>query len=84
MRPFRRGSMGKTKGKNKIKISRKMNLSELVTLYPQLAGVLTGEYGLHCVSCFAAGFETLEDGAKIHGYDDKEIEKMVTRLNKLV
>ena len=70
--------------KNKIKIDRKMNLAELVMDYPELAQVLNEDYGLHCVNCFAAGFDTLEEGAKIHGYDDKDIEKMVERLNKIV
>jgi len=32
----------------------------------------------------AAAFETLEDGAKTHGYSDKEIAKMVKRLNEIV
>ena len=76
--------MAKTKTKTKITIDRKMNLAELVTLYPQLVNVLMEDYGLHCVSCFAAGFDTLEEGAKIHGYDDQDIEKMVKRLNTLV
>jgi len=76
--------MAKTKAKIKVKIGRKMNLAELVTLYPQLVNVLMEDYGLHCVSCFAAGFDTLEEGAKIHGYDDRDIEKMVVRLNKLI
>jgi len=49
-----------------------------------LVNVLMEDYGLHCVSCFAAGFDTLEEGAKIHGYDDRDIEKMVVRLNKLI
>ena len=82
MRSFGGSDMAKTK--TEIKIDRKMNLAELVTLYPQLVNVLMEDYGLHCVSCFAAGFDTLEEGAKIHGYDDKDIEKMVKRLNALV
>jgi len=72
------------KAKTAIKIGRKMNLAELVTVYPELVNVLMEDYGLHCVSCFAAGFDTLEEGAKIHGYDDADIEKMVKRLNSLV
>lgn len=72
------------KAKTKVKIDRKINVAELISLYPELTQVLMEDYGLHCVSCFAAGFDTLEEGAKIHGYDDKDIEKMVVRLNKLV
>jgi len=76
--------MGKTKVETQVKIDRKMNIGELLRRYPQLTEVLVEDYGLHCVSCFAASFDTLEEGAKIHGYDDKEIEKMVKRLNLLV
>lgn len=84
MRVVRGRRMAKTKVKTQVKIGRKMNLAELVSLYPQLTQVLMDDYGLHCVSCFAAGFDTLEEGAKIHGFDDKDIEKMVKRLNSLV
>jgi hybrid cluster-associated redox disulfide protein len=76
--------MAKAKRKSPVKIGRKMNLAELVTLYPDLTQVLMEDYGLHCVSCFAAGFDMLEEGAKIHGYDDKDIERMVKRLNSLI
>ena len=76
--------MAKTAIKTKVTIDRKMNLAELVILYPELVTVLMEDYGLHCVSCFAAGFDTLEEGAKIHGYSDRDIEKMVKRLNALV
>lgn len=72
------------KSKPKAKISKEMNLGELVQTYPKLAEALAEDYGLHCVGCFAAGFDSLEQGAKIHGYDDKEIEEMVKKLNKLV
>ena len=72
------------KTKTTVKIGRKMNLAELVTVYPELVNVLMEDYGLHCVSCFAAGFDTLEEGAKIHGFDDNDIEKMVSRLNQIV
>jgi hybrid cluster-associated redox disulfide protein len=74
----------KSKAKAKAKISKEMNLGELVQTYPKLAEVLAEDYGLHCVGCFAAEFDSLEQGAKIHGYDDKEIEEMVRKLNKLV
>lgn len=65
-------------------IARKMNLGEMVAVYPELVEVLTNDYGLHCAGCFASSFDTLEEGAKVHGFDDKDIDKMVVRLNKLV
>lgn len=61
-----------------------MNLGELVRIYPELAAVLQEDYGLHCVSCFAADFDSLEQGAKVHGFSDEEIDKMVAKLNQLV
>ena len=66
-----------------MKIDRHINLAQLVEEHPKLAEVLNEDYGLHCVNCFAAGFDTLEEGAKIHGFDDEDIEEMVKRLNKL-
>ena len=66
------------------KITKKSNLGELVQAYPKAGRVLMEDYGLHCVGCVAASFDTLEEGMKIHGYDDKEIEKMINKLQKLV
>jgi len=66
------------------KITKKTNLGKLVQEYPEAGRVLAEEYGLDCVGCMAASFDSLEQGAKIHGYDDKKIEKMVKELNKLV
>lgn len=82
MRSF--GGSHMAKAKTKVKIDRKINVAELISLYPELTQVLMEDYGLHCVSCFAAGFDTLEEGAKIHGYDNSDIEKMVKRLNSFV
>ena len=65
-------------------INRQMNLGELVQIYPELAAVLQEDYGLHCVGCMAADFDSLEQGAKVHGFDDKEIDKMVKRLNQII
>ncbi len=63
------------------KITKKTNFLKLMQNYPQLTQVLTEGYGLHCLGCMAAAFETLEEGAKAHGMKDEEIEKMVRDLN---
>lgn len=70
--------------KKSEKITKKINLGVLVQQYPEIGKVLAEEYGLHCVGCMAASFDSLEQGAKIHGYDDKEIGEMVERLNELI
>lgn len=72
------------KAKAKGKITKESNLGQMAFEYPVIAKALYEDYGLHCVSCMAAGFDTLETGAKIHGYDDKDIVKMVKRLNSLI
>jgi len=66
------------------KITRKTNIGELVEQFPEAGRVLAEEYGLHCVGCMAARFDTLGQGAKMHGMGEKEIEKMVKRLNIVV
>ncbi len=58
-------------------------MGKLVADYPEIGRVLVEEYGLHCVGCMAAGMETLEQGAKVHGMSDKEIDRMVADLRQL-
>ncbi len=73
--------MAKTK---KVSIKKSSNIAELVHKYPEVGRVLAEDYGLHCVGCMAAQFDTLEQGMKIHGYPDKDIVKTIKKLNKLV
>jgi len=47
-----------------------------------VSDILVEKYGLHCVGCPMGRMESLEDGAKSHGMNDKEIEAMVADLNK--
>jgi len=69
--------------KEKIEISKDIMIGDLVENYPKLARVLVEEYGFHCIGCMAAGMETLEEGATVHGMGKKEIQKMVVELKKL-
>ena len=71
------------KVKELVKITKDMNLGEVVYKYPESAEVLT-DYGLHCVGCFANAFDSIEAGAKIHGMSDDEIEEMVERVNEVI
>ena len=70
--------------KQKIEITKDILIGDLVDIYPELGSVLMDEYGFHCIGCMAAGMETLEQGAQVHGMDQKEIKKMVDDLNQLV
>lgn len=71
------------KNKQQIKITKDMNLGEVVFKYPEVAEILT-DYGLHCVGCFASSFDTIEMGAKIHQMTPEEIDEMIERVNEVV
>ncbi len=62
------------------KITKNMTLGEIVSKHPESAGVIMS-YGLHCIGCHVAAWETLEQGAKSHGLGDKQIEQMVKDVN---
>ena len=59
--------------KQKTEITKEIMIGDLVDNYPKLAKILVEEYGFHCIGCMAAGMETLEEGAMVHGMDSKEI-----------
>lgn len=56
-------------------------LGEVAIESPKAAELLA-EFGLHCISCFANSFDTLEMGAKVHGMDDDEVDDMIEEINK--
>lgn len=62
------------------KITKKSKLIEVISSKPEAMEILT-KHGMHCVGCALAHFETLEDGCKAHGIDDKEITKIVKEIN---
>ncbi|HPD44654.1 MAG TPA: DUF1858 domain-containing protein [Candidatus Woesebacteria bacterium] len=57
-------------------------IKEITDKYPQLAVILVQQYGFHCLGCWAAGEETLAEGALAHGYSPREIREMIAVLNK--
>ncbi len=63
------------------KITKEMGIMEVVQKYPQ-AGQVFAQFGLGCVGCAAAKFESIEQGAKAHGMDDSRLDEMVEALNK--
>ncbi|MFT4313105.1 MAG: iron-sulfur cluster assembly accessory protein [Candidatus Woesearchaeota archaeon] len=64
-------------------ITRDMTVGDIVEKYPQVAEIFM-EYGLHCVGCHVAAWETIEEGARGHGMDEEEIELMIQDANELV
>jgi len=67
----------------KINITKDAKIADLVNNYPASAEVLTS-FGLHCVGCFASAFDTIVEGAQIHGMIDEEVDEMLEELNRVL
>lgn len=63
------------------KITKKTKLSELINESPKAAEILFKE-GLSCVGCPMAMQETIEQGCLAHGMNEKDIDKLIEKLNK--
>jgi hybrid cluster-associated redox disulfide protein len=64
-------------------ITGEMMISDLVEKYPQVVDYLIIEYNFHCVSCFISSFETLGEGANVHGIKGADFEEMLDNVNKI-
>ena len=72
-----------TTKKVKKLITKDMLIAQLAETYPVLVDVLIEDYGFHCVGCGMSQFESLEQGAAVHGMTNKEIKTMIDNLNEL-
>tara|TARA_Y100000310_G_C20591486_1_gene768285 strand:+ start:730 stop:1332 length:603 start_codon:yes stop_codon:yes gene_type:complete len=66
-------------------ITRQTKIGDVPMINSSKAQLLTqimNEFGIHCTSCGAASFETLEMGVLGHGFSEKDLDKLVTDLNK--
>ena len=61
-------------------ITKEMGIMEVVGKWPQVAPVLM-EYGMGCIGCAAAHFESIEEGALAHGID---IPALLQALNQSI
>ena len=66
----------------KDKITKTMTLGEIATKHPESVDILM-KYGLHCIGCSVATWETLEQGAMAHGIEGKKLNNMLKELNNL-
>ncbi|MFA6328571.1 MAG: DUF1858 domain-containing protein [Candidatus Micrarchaeia archaeon] len=62
-----------------MEISRKTPIGELVLNHPVSASILL-EHGFHCIGCGLAAYETIEEGAAAHGFDDAAINALVQEI----
>ena len=65
----------------KNQITKTMTLGEIAAEHPESVEILA-KYGLRCVGCSVAAWETLEQGATAHGIDDKKLNDILEELNK--
>lgn len=61
------------------KINKEMIIMDVVQEYPETMEVFF-EYGIHCVGCSNAMFETIEQGAELHGFN---IDELIDDLNSV-
>ena len=61
-------------------ITKEMPIMDCVTQYPETVNVFQS-FGLGCIGCAAADFESIEEGATAHGMD---INALVNALNSVV
>lgn len=71
-------------GREWIKLDPKIKMSDLTVTYPELIEPLTYDYGLHCVNCMIADFDTLEEGAVIHGIEGQDFTDMIDDLEEMI
>ena len=64
-------------------VTKETPVMDALTKYPEIVPILMG-YGLHCVGCHFASFDTLERGAKMHGIDDETIDMMIKDSNLII
>ena len=62
-----------------MKITKDMNIIEVVQRYPDTAMVFMYA-GMGCFGCHAANFESIEEGALVHGIDP---DRLVEALNEI-
>ena len=62
-----------------MKITKDMNIIEVVQRYPDTMMVFMYA-GMGCFGCHAAQFESIEEGAVVHGIDP---DKLVEALNEI-
>lgn len=74
------GKKLKKSSKNKIKVksfvTKEMSFGEIMEKYPVAVEILMNS-GMHCIGCSVAEFETLEQGALMHGINPDKIVKSI-------
>ena len=65
-------------------VTRDSNIAEVVERYGWKAAEIMQGYGLHCIGCGAASFDTIENGMKLHGLTDEDVDNLVKDVNAAI
>ena len=63
-------------------ITKDSTIGDVVAKYPQVAPVFL-KFGLHCVGCHVAVWETLEEGCMGHGMPEEDFRKLLKEANEV-
>ncbi len=63
-----------------MNFTKDMTFGDLLQAKPEAASILAA-YGLHCIGCHIAVFETIEQGSKAHGLSDEQIDEIMNKIN---
>ena len=63
-------------------ITKDMTIMDAVQAHPEIVEVLMKQ-GFHCIGCHAAQFESIEQGAIVHGIDVEELMKDLNNAVKM-
>ena len=69
------------------KITKDMLIAEILAENPAKAQLLSEmmiDFGIHCVGCGAAAFETLEQGVLGHGFSEEDLKNLVKQINEVL
>ncbi len=61
-------------------IKKNTKINEIISAYPD-AGKFFTDLGMSCSQCFAVNFDTIENGALMHGMD---VSKLIDQLNEFL
>jgi hybrid cluster-associated redox disulfide protein len=64
-------------------ITKKTKISEILMEKGEIAAEILMNSGMGCIGCPMSQQETLEQGCLAHGMDEKQINKIVEKLNKI-
>jgi hybrid cluster-associated redox disulfide protein len=61
-------------------IKKDTKINEIISAYPDVVNFFT-DLGMSCGQCFAVNFDTIENGALMHGMD---VSKLIDQLNQYI